>query len=159
MYKTFHWVPAGNINMNTARLVMNRNIVTRQVSLKPLTQAETEKVKVTKRELLKIKIKNGRQALLNRRYSSSSGLFLSSEAAETDLRLAISIKDQTQDGYRDIKRLKAAGLGEGRTMERERERDLNEEDPRGISLPKAENGFDHVVCLERPELNSRSRTQ
>ena len=78
MYKTFHWVPAGNINMNTARLVMNRNIVTRQVSLKPLTQAETEKVKVTKRELLKIK--NGRQALLNRRYSSSSGLFLSSEA-------------------------------------------------------------------------------
>ena len=50
-------------------------------------------------------------------------------------------------------------MGEGRTMERERERDLNEEDPRGISLPKAENGFDHVVCLERPELNSRSRTQ
>lgn len=43
MYKTFHWVPAGNINMNTARLVMNRDIVTRQVSLKPITQAETQK--------------------------------------------------------------------------------------------------------------------
>ena len=41
----------------------------------------------------------------------------------------------------------------------ERERDLNEEDPREISLPKAENGFDHMVCLERPELKSRSRTQ
>ena len=47
----------------------------------------------------------------------------------------------------------------GREDNGERARDLNEEDPRWISLPKAENGFDHVVCLQRLELNSRSRTQ
>lgn len=164
MYKTFHWVPAGNINMNTARLVMNRDIVTRQVSLKPITQAETQKrLRLQKGSFF---LKKGRD-----RYSWTGDTFPLKVSfypqklkvmtpylsAEIDMRLAISIKDQTQDGYRDIKRLKAAGLGEGRTMERKR--DLNEEDPRGISLPKAENVFDHVVCLKRPELNSRSRTQ
>ena len=49
-------------------------------------------------------------------------------SAEIDMRLAISIKDQTQDGYRDIKRLKAAGLGEGRTMERKRDLKVMTED-------------------------------
>ena len=48
-----------------------------------------------------------------------------------------------------------AELREGRKMERE----LKGEDPGGMSLPKAENGFGHVVCLKRLGLNSTSRTQ
>ena len=43
MYKTFHWVPAGSINRNTARLVVNRNHGTGQFPLEPLTHAETQK--------------------------------------------------------------------------------------------------------------------
>lgn len=65
----------------------------------------------------------------------------------------ISIKGQTQERYKYIKRLMTAGLGEGKKTVRE----LNREDPRGTSLPKVENGFGHVVCPKRPRLNSMSR--
>lgn len=38
-------------------------------------------------------------------------------------------------------------------------RELNGEDPGGMSLPKVENGWGHVVCPKRLGLNSLSRIQ
>lgn len=73
------------------------------------------------------------------------------------MRLTISIKStrQTQEGYKDMKRLRIARFREGRKMERM----LNGEDPGGMSLPKVENGFGRMVCLKRLGLNSMRRPQ